>query len=118
MIIFLLVLIFLAILWPRAIKFLALLLLIGLWNMPSHAETDVTALLSIYTDLNEMCRGPEGAKIDPDVFKTPNVCSTRTKVSMLLWKSGYCFGKHGQSGGEAWWHKCTEDSYDFGEEWK
>lgn len=39
MIIFLLILIFLAVLWPRALKFtLALLLLIGLWNMPSHAD--------------------------------------------------------------------------------
>ena len=70
-------------------------------------------LLSIYTDLNEMCRGWSGD--DP---QTDEACAVRTKVSTLLWKEGYCFGKHGQSGGEAWWHKCTKDSYRFGEEWK
>jgi hypothetical protein len=53
-------------------------------------------LLSIYTDLNEMCRGESGD--DPH---TNEACDVRAKVSALLWKEGYCFGKHGQYGGEA-----------------
>jgi hypothetical protein len=89
------------------------LLFSGTSTLAADRERVAKELLSIYTDLNEMCRGWSGD--DPH---TDEVCNVRTKVSNLLWKHGYCFGKKGQYGGEAWWHKCTRDSYHFGEKWK
>lgn len=41
---------------------------------------------------------------------TGEACAVREKVSKLLKRSGYCFGKKGQYGGEMWWHKCTANS--------
>ncbi len=60
-------------------------------------------LVGVYADLNELCRGGAGDYTD-------QVCEIRQKVSGLLRKSGYCFGKRGQSGGEMWWHRCTASS--------
>jgi hypothetical protein len=60
-------------------------------NPPAH---DV---ISIYSDLNEMCRGWSGD--DPH---TDEACQVRNKVSNLLKRMGYCFGKRGQYGGDMW----------------
>jgi hypothetical protein len=62
-------------------------------------------VISIYRDLNEMCRGGAG-----DASSTDKACEVREKVSKLLKQMDYCFGKKGESGGEMWWHRCTANS--------
>ena len=65
----------------------------------------VKQLISIYADLDEMCRGWAGD--DPH---TSEACGVRSKVSRLLKDMGYCFGKREQFGSEMAWHKCTASS--------
>jgi hypothetical protein len=69
-------------------------------------------VLSIYYDLDEMCRGWSG-----DSSHTDEVCDVRLKVEKLLGKLGYCYGKKkdfapgGGGRARAEWHKCTPQSY-------
>jgi len=50
--------------------------------------------LSIYSDINEMCRGGSG-----DEPSTAAACDVRNKASMLMKNMGYCWC-------DAWWKKC------------
>lgn len=62
----------------------------------------VLDVLSIYRDLNDMCRD----RSDDDRHKTA-ACNIREKVSRLLNSMGYCYGKTGQDAADMNWHKCT-----------
>ena len=68
-------------------------------------------VLSINSDLNEMCSGWPGD--DPH---TNEACGVRLKVEKLLGKLGYCFGTQSDFGPNgrgrvgATWHKCTAQS--------
>ena len=64
-------------------------------------------LLSINSDLAEMCSGWPG-----DDQHIDEVCTVRLKVEKILGLlGGYCFGKQGQSRAESVWHKCTAQSF-------
>jgi hypothetical protein len=59
-------------------------------------------IISIYNDLDEMCRGWPG-----DGSHTGSVCVVRDKLGKVLEESGYCYGKDRQSEAESQWHKCS-----------
>jgi hypothetical protein len=67
-------------------------------------------LISIYMDLNEICRGNSG-----DEKSTLDARDVRTKVSHLLNDDGWCLGKKGQGGAQMTWHECTKNSYRAGD---
>lgn len=60
----------------------------------ANAQAKADMALSIYKDLDAMCRGGYG-----DQPETEQACGVRQKVSALLRKMGYCWGG-------AWWKKC------------
>lgn len=77
---------------------------VGVWSesaAPQAGAEPAKQLLSAYQSLNELCRGGPG-----DGPSTDKACEAREKVSKSLKRIGYCFGKRGQSGAEAWWHQC------------
>jgi hypothetical protein len=59
-----------------------------------NEQANADLALSIYKDLNAMCRGGAGDRSD-----TEHACNVRNKTSALLRNMGYCW-----SG--AWWKKC------------
>ena len=59
-------------------------------------------LLSIYRDLNDMCRDHGN-----DDRHKMRACNIREKVARLLNTMGYCYGKKGQDAADMQWHKCT-----------
>jgi hypothetical protein len=59
-------------------------------------------LLSIYRDLNDMCRN----RNDDDLHRM-RACNIREKVARLLNTMGYCYGKKGQDAADMQWHKCA-----------
>ncbi|QXX76451.1 hypothetical protein [Methylovirgula sp. HY1] len=59
-------------------------------------------VLSIYRDLNDMCRDPSA-----DDHHKLAACDVREKVSRLLNRMGYCYGKDGQDAAAVHWHKCV-----------
>jgi hypothetical protein len=61
---------------------------------PGNAQANTDLALSIYKDLDAMCRGGVG-----DRPETQQACNVRTKVSALLRNMGYCWRG-------AWWKKC------------
>lgn len=69
------------------------------------AAQSAKELISIYRDLNEMCRGGAGNE-----QATTQACETRNKVSKLLKAKGYCYGKKGQGGYQMDWHRCGPSS--------
>lgn len=77
---------------------------ISMLSTPLMAEP-IKDLLSVYQDLNEMCRGWSGD--DPH---TAQACKVRDKVSKMLAGTGYCYGKKGQAGYQMQWHRCTKGS--------
>jgi hypothetical protein len=73
---------------------------------PANAQSMLgKQIISIYADLNEMCRGWAGD--DPH---TDEACGVRLKVSNLLTSMGYCFGKKDEFVSEMVWHKCAANS--------
>jgi len=60
----------------------------------ANAQANADLALSIYKDLDAMCRGGAGDRPETDL-----ACDVRNKVSTLLRNMGYCFGG-------AWWTKC------------
>ena len=68
----------------------------------SNAQSlPVNDLISIYAELNEMCRGWSGD--DPH---TNQVCAVREKVAAFLKSIGYCYGEKAQFSSEMNWHRC------------
>lgn len=83
----------------RILATAVLLLVASLSNGGAAIATDdaqAHATISIWQDLNAMCRGGHGD--DP---QTMTACCTREKVSALLNQMGYCYRM-----GERW-VKCT-----------
>lgn len=62
----------------------------------SFDDSQVRATISVWHDLNALCRGGSG-----DRSETMVACCTRTKVSALLNQMGYCYRM-----GERW-VRCT-----------
>jgi hypothetical protein len=62
----------------------------------------VLDVLSVYRDLNDMCRNRSG-----DGIHMMQACNTREKVSRILNGMGYCFGVKGQDVADMQWHKCA-----------
>jgi hypothetical protein len=62
----------------------------------------VLDVLSIYRDLNEMCRAPGGE--DP---RARRACDIREKVGRVLNGMGWCYGNQNQNAADLQWHKCT-----------
>jgi hypothetical protein len=97
---------------PRAV----LILLLAM-SLPAVASADqllqhqqvqqqqsrVLDVLSIYRDLNDMCRGRGGE--DAHALKA---CNVREKVGRLLNSLGYCYGNQNQNAADLQWHKCAE----------
>jgi hypothetical protein len=76
--------------------------------LPVRAEGQSAAvqeLISVYSDLDDMCRGWPGD--DPH---SDEVCKTREKLRQALIKMGYCYGKNNQSRAQFSWHKCGPGS--------
>ena len=84
----------------------ALLCLVFVFAGPITAQAQqprALDVLSIYRDLNAMCRDPSS----DDLHKIA-ACNTREKVSRLLNGLGYCYGSKGEDAADRQWHKCTE----------
>lgn len=60
-------------------------------------------VLSIYHDLNDMCRGRSDGE-DP---RAARACNIREKVARLLNSMGYCYGTINQDAADMRWHRCT-----------
>ncbi|MGA3301962.1 MAG: hypothetical protein ABSC72_01580 [Methylovirgula sp.] len=73
-------------------------------DRPQQVErTRVLDVLSIYRDLNDMCRGYGGE--DPRAIRA---CNIREKVARLLNGMGWCYGNQNQNAADLQWHKCAE----------
>ncbi len=73
-------------------------------DRPQQVErTRVLDVLSIYRDLNDMCRGYGGE--DPRAMKA---CNIREKVARLLNGMGWCYGNQNQNAVDLQWHKCAD----------
>ncbi len=82
--------------------FLAFIFVFAIPIVAYGQQPSVLDVLSIYRDLNDMCRGRSGD--DPHAAKA---CNVREKVSSLLNSMGYCYGSQGQDAADMQWHKCT-----------
>lgn len=82
--------------------FLTLLFVLAVPIAAYGQQTHALDVLSIYRDLNDMCRGRSGD--DPHAAKA---CNVREKVSRLLNSMGYCHGIKGQDAAGMQWHKCA-----------
>lgn len=94
----------------------ALILLSFVIGLPLAAQADnqaqrqraqddrarVLDVLSIYRDLNDMCRGEGGE--DP---RATRACNIREKVGRVLNGMGWCYGNQNQNAADLQWHKCT-----------
>lgn len=69
----------------------------------TQPKLPVLDILSIYRDLNDMCRTRTG-----DGMHMMQACHTREKVSRILNSWGYCYGAKGQDEADMQWHKCAE----------
>lgn len=69
----------------------------------AQPKLPVLDILSIYRDLNDMCRTRTG-----DGMHMMQACHTREKVSRILNSWGYCYGAKGQDEADMQWHKCAE----------
>ena len=85
---------------PRAV--LALLMILAFPFAASAQQPRGVDVLSIYRDVNEMCRSSTGN----DLHRIA-ACNLREKVGRLLNSMGYCFGHQGQDEAERQWHKCV-----------
>lgn len=61
-------------------------------------------LLSAWSVANSECRGGS------DPAKVERVCREREQLSARLEARGYCYGKRGEFGYQATWHRCTPSS--------
>ncbi|HEY1736641.1 MAG TPA: hypothetical protein VGG12_08345 [Methylovirgula sp.] len=68
-----------------------------------QAHGRVLDVLSIYRDLNDMCRGFGGE--DPRAVRA---CNIREKVARLLNGMGWCYGNQNQNAADLQWHKCAD----------
>jgi hypothetical protein len=85
---------------PRAIL---AMLMIAIVPIGARAQQPrALDVLSIYRDLNEMCRNP-----DNDDLHRAAACNVREKVERLLNGMGYCFGKADPDQSNRQWHKCS-----------
>jgi hypothetical protein len=84
---------------------LLLILAIAVFPTIVVAQTTMTDLLAVWSDLNSFCRGWSG-----DDKHTDEVCETRNKMDAALKKLGYCYGKRGQAGYQMSWYKCASSS--------
>lgn len=75
-------------------RFLTILALLIIPVTASAKTPEARLVLSIYKDLNEICRGGSG-----DRTETLQACNVRNDVSALLRNIGYCWAG-------AWWRKC------------
>lgn len=66
-------------------------------------QAQVLDVLSIYRDLNDMCRGHGG-----EDGRALRACNVREKVGRLLNGLGWCYGNQNQNVADLHWHKCTE----------
>lgn len=94
----------------------ALILLFFMTGLPLAAQADeqtqrqkaqdeqarVLDVLSIYRDLNDMCRGTGGE--DP---RARRACDIREKVGRVLNDMGWCYGNQNQNAANLQWHKCA-----------
>ena len=65
-------------------------------------QPHVLDILSIYRDLNDICRDR-----NEDERHKAAACNIREKVGRLLNNMGYCDGKQGQDATDRRWHKCA-----------
>ncbi len=93
------------IMWARIFMSTILLTSLNIAGAANAQSISIKQLISIYADLDEMCR--EWPGVDPH---TDEACGVRSKVSGLLKSMGYCFGKKEQFVSEMVWHKCTVSS--------
>ena len=85
---------------PRVLFALAFVLAVPIGA--TAAQPSVLDILSIYRDINDMCRD----RSDNDRHKIA-ACNIREKVSRLLNSMGYCYGKSRQDAAMVNWHKCA-----------
>lgn len=61
-------------------------------------------LLAAWHDANLRCRGSSDQRI------IEVACAQREAIDVRLADRGYCYGKRGESGAQAVWHRCTPTS--------
>lgn len=83
---------------PRA---LFVLLIVSAFPYAARAQPRALDVLSIYRDVNEMCR----SWTDNDLHRIA-ACNLREKVARLLNSMGYCLGDGTPDMPEKQWHKC------------
>jgi hypothetical protein len=66
-------------------------------------QPSVLDMLSVYRDLNSMCRNPSA-----DDFEKSAACTTREKVARMLNGMGWCYGVKGDDPGQRQWHRCGQ----------
>src|SRR5262245_19249738 len=77
-------------------------------------QSMVRDVLSIYQDLDVMCRSGAGDKASKN-----EACEVRRKIDKLLGQLGYCYGKQSDLGSDgrgparAVWRKCTPESVEM-----
>ena len=77
------------------------ILIISAFPYAAQAQPRALDVLSIYRDVNEMCR----SWTDNDLHRIA-ACNLREKVARLLNSMGYCLGGGIPDMPEKQWHKC------------